>query len=97
MALGVYTDGIHLNSSSVRTTLDWVHTIRTGLPHILYEDQSTSAEGIAFRWPENIEHLARSTVALEFWSNGHGVWPLPFVIPKGQPPSQPMSSATKDF
>ena len=101
MALGLqwaYTDGVHLNNSLVRTTLDWVHTIRTGPPHILDESQSPLAEGIAFAWPENIEHLARSTAALEFWSTGHGVWPLPSAIPKGQPPSpQPMASATKDF
>jgi len=100
MALGLqwaYTDGVHLNSSLVRTTLDWVHTIRTGIPHILDESQSSFAEGIAFAWPENIDHLAGSTVALEFWSNGHGVWPLPSAIPKGQPPSQTMASATKDF
>lgn len=100
MALGLqwaYTDGVYLNSSLVKTTLDWVHAIRSGAPHILDEGQSPSAEGIAFSWPENVEDLARSTVALEFWSNGNGVWPLPSVIPKRLTPSQPMASATKNF
>lgn len=100
MALGLqwaYTDGVYLNSSLVKTTLDWVHAIRTEAPHILDEGRSSSAGGIAFSWPENIEYLARSTVALESWSNGYGVWPLPSAIPKGLPSSQPMASATKNF
>jgi len=99
MALGLqwaYTDGVDLNSSLVSTTLNWVHTIRTGAPHIL-DEQSSSGVGIVFSWPENIEDLARSTAALEFWSNGYGIWPLPSTIPKGQPPSRPMASATKNF
>ena len=99
MTLGLqwaYTDGVYLNSSLVSTALNWVHTIRTGDPHIL-DEQSSSGVGIVFSWPENIEDLARSTAVLEFWSNGHGTWPLPSAIPKGQPPSQPIASATKNF
>jgi hypothetical protein len=71
--------------------------IRTGVPHIFGEGQPPSAEGIAFAWPENIDHLASSTGKLDLWSNGHGIWPLPSAIPKGLPLAQPIPSATRDY
>lgn len=101
-ALGIswdYVDGVYLNSSLVRNTLDWVHRIRSGPPHIIDgEEKPLLAYNIAFTWPKDIDDLAKSTSELELWSSEHGVWPLPPGIPKELPPYiQPMASATQNY
>jgi hypothetical protein len=101
-AIGIswdYVDGVYLNSSLVRNTLDWVRTIRSGPPHIVgSEDKPSLVDNIVFTWPKDIDDLARSNSELELWSNEHGVWPLPPAIPKQLPPYiQPMASATQNY
>lgn len=94
-----YVNGVYLNSSLVRNTLEWVHTIRSGPPHIVGDEEKPShADDISFAWPEDIDALATSSDELDLWSNGNGIWPLPPAIPKELPPYlQPMASATDNY
>lgn len=94
-----YANGVYLNSSLVRNTLDWVHTIRSGPPHVVGDKEKPSrADDISFAWPKDIDALATSSSKLDLWSNGNGVWPLPPAIPKELPPYlQPMASATENY
>ena len=94
-----YVDGVYLNSSLVRNTLDWVHTIRSGPPHIVGDEEKPPLDDdIPFTWPTDIDALAMSGDELDLWSNGNGIWPLPPAIPKELPPYlQPMASATENY
>jgi len=94
-----YVDGIYLNSSLVRNTLDWVHRVRSGPPHIVSDEKKPLLDDdIAFTWPKDIDLLATSSSELDLWSTGNGVWPLPPAIPKELPPYlHPMASSTENY
>ncbi|KIM41785.1 hypothetical protein M413DRAFT_445011 [Hebeloma cylindrosporum] len=94
-----YVNGVYLNSSLVRNTLEWVHTVRSGPPHVVGDEEKPSkADEISFTWPTDIDALATANSGLDLWSSGNGVWPLPPAVPKELPPYlQPMASSTENY
>ncbi|KAG2001915.1 hypothetical protein CC2G_004898 [Coprinopsis cinerea AmutBmut pab1-1] len=70
------------NEPIVSSILDWVRIVREGPPTVVTsEDEVTEStpgdmqQRIAFRWPSDIDALARSSLPLDLWDSG--VWPEP--------------------
>ncbi|KAG2023913.1 hypothetical protein CC2G_001516 [Coprinopsis cinerea AmutBmut pab1-1] len=93
------------NEPIVSSILDWVRIVREGPPTVVTsEDEVTEStpgdmqQRIAFRWPSDIDALARSSLPLDLWDSG--VWPEPSnhaARPALDRPDVPLPCATKIF